>query len=255
MKHPVTFSHPALTPLTVEIQPDQVVWSYGLNTANFATYGGEVMQILSMYFDDMTISGTITTYAEMERIFKWFVRYMQIATAGNAGNGSYDTRPVTFSYHHRGWSFDLYPRQAPSFTYGTEVVAPTWTVISAVAEPEPELANAMMTQITAEQWEMEGGGLLALNDSGTVSMDFFSEMRTPGIGYKEENPFSTPSAKKFKRKVAVDGTTELADFFNDIVGAYADGDFSSIRASKPPDSATGKAGEAVKETPGRKTNG
>jgi hypothetical protein len=57
------FEHPSAEgPLSVHVNPNQIEWSYGLNTANYPTYGGEVIQILSTFIDDMTVQGNVTTY-------------------------------------------------------------------------------------------------------------------------------------------------------------------------------------------------
>src|SRR5438067_2227212 len=58
----IVFSHPRLKQnLSIRINPDQITWDYGLNTASFPTYGGEVVQILSVYFGDMTIKGKVSS--------------------------------------------------------------------------------------------------------------------------------------------------------------------------------------------------
>ena len=40
-KHEITFHHPSPqvpTDLTIQVKPDEMIWAYGLNTANFPTY-------------------------------------------------------------------------------------------------------------------------------------------------------------------------------------------------------------------------
>src|SRR4051812_22773780 len=105
-KH-VIFSHPVVSSrlgdLVLRVNPYEVIWSYGLNTANFPTYGGEVVQILSIFFDDMEVSGEVRAYTDVERIYRWFLTYMTVATQGYGGDGSYNAQPVIFKYPHRGW--------------------------------------------------------------------------------------------------------------------------------------------------------
>jgi hypothetical protein len=105
----VTFSHHSMSDLNLYVNPDSIVWSYGLNTQNYPTFGGEVVQILSMFIEDMTITGTVSSYRSMERIYKWFVAYMQNATQGK--NQAYDTTPITFRYNTRVWKFLIQPNQ------------------------------------------------------------------------------------------------------------------------------------------------
>src|SRR5579884_427636 len=78
----VFFAHPQLGTLSIDDGVDEIQWAYNLNTATFPTYGGEVIQILSVFIDDVTIGGTVATYHQMEAIYRFFAAYMQIATQG-----------------------------------------------------------------------------------------------------------------------------------------------------------------------------
>lgn len=221
----VVFSHPAVTPnkLVLTIKPDQITWAYGLNTSNYDTYGGEVVQILSMFFDDMTISGTCRSYSTLEQIYAWFLQYMQIATQGNKGKGSYNARPVIFSYPHRGWEFSIYPKSLPGFRYGTEVVAPTWTVQAAVVEAPADLKSLIMSEAamagTAIQGEFEPFG-----------------KATAMIGYYEDNPWSGVTDQAYQKGAVKDQYSKLADYYNNLIPAWLESDdFHALSAnySKP----------------------
>src|SRR4051794_31156530 len=85
MEAELIFTHPNVrsgTPLTVTTGADMIRWTYTLNTANWPTYGGEVVQILSVAIDDVNIQGTCRNYAEMENIYAYFLEFVQIATQG-----------------------------------------------------------------------------------------------------------------------------------------------------------------------------
>lgn len=277
----VIFTHPSLTPLQVSVNPDEITWAYGLNTASFPTYGGEVVQILSMYFDDMTIKGTVGTYAEIEKIYGWFLLYIQTATQGQTGTGSYNTTPITFLYPARGWQFTIYPKSLPSFKYGTEVVAPSWTITAAVAEPEAELTELVMDEATLAAAASTGG----FEPFGTT---------TAAIGYNDDNPFSDPAAAppptdaadssaptaphpppgvsgphgttagaragdKPGDKTSAESTAaydfkaankDLADFFNKLIPAYLQKDFHDLTV---PDSASGPPNLTPGSTDGTQT--
>ena len=73
-------------PLVVTTGLDEIAWAYALNTATFPTYGGEVVQILSVYIDDMEVEGTVRTYAEAEAIYSFFMKYFTIATQGTSSS-------------------------------------------------------------------------------------------------------------------------------------------------------------------------
>lgn len=212
------FSHPAMkNPLVVPIRPDQIVWSYGLNTQTYPTFDGEVVQILSMYVGDMQINGTISTYDQMEKIYSWFIQYMQNATQGGRGNVSkqYDTRPVKMHYLHRDWKFDIYPRDLPGFRYGREVVAPTWQLTAAVSEYDEDFR----TSVISEQMFAGEAAASGFEPFGTA---------TGEIGYEENNPWSAPDANKATRDEKL---KKLEDHLVNLIPTYLDGSFEDLEAS------------------------
>jgi hypothetical protein len=207
-KDKIVFSHPALSDnLTVDVNPDSIIWSYGLNTQNYPTFGGEVVQILSMFIEDMTITGTVSSYAKMEKIYSWFVAYMERATQGKSQ--AYDTTPVTFWYPARGWKFLIQPKAAPGFKYGKDVVAPTWSVSAAVVESPESFQNTL--QSTAEAQAMQDP---EFQPFGTA---------TARIGYSEFNPWTTPNTGKSYKE----GATK--EYYAELSGA--NGPFNSFMKS------------------------
>ena len=213
----VTFSHHSMSDLNLYVNPDSIVWSYGLNTQNYPTFGGEVVQILSMFIEDMTITGTVSSYRSMERIYKWFVAYMQNATQGK--NQAYDTTPITFRYNTRGWKFLIQPKSAPGFRYGKDVVAPTWTVQAAVVESPESFEELVKTDAQTQAMQSDEG----FQPFGTA---------TAQIGFSEFNPWTTPNTGKSYKK----GATK--DYYAELSGA--NGPFNSFMKSWLPgeDSAT-----------------
>lgn len=227
MKSEIVFQHPRIKEdLRIYIKPDAITWSYGLNTANYPTYGGEVIQILSCFIDDLTVQGTIRTYHDLEKIYGWFIDYIQIATQGRHGHGSFNTVPVKMKYPERGWSFDIYPKTLPGFKYGRDVIAPQWTVVAAIADPSQaptELQAAILQKAEVDAVENEGNFHLF----GAV---------TGNIGFTKDNPFSDPNVKDVKvknGKVTVDGEdlNKLADWYNNLIPSYLKGDFGDLSAN------------------------
>lgn len=202
--------------LTVEVKPDQISWSYGLNTANYPTYGGEVVQILSCYFDDLTVIGQVGTYEDIEIIYGWFIDYMQAATQGEAGKGSFDTSPVIMTYKPRGWKFRLYPKSLPGFKYGRDVVAPTWKLVAAIAEPGQAFKNAVYDRLPEIYRET---GLTF----GRATMAQFAD--------PFDDPFSGPTDEAYKKDKLRGAYGELADTFNNLIPSYLEGDFEDLSAS------------------------
>jgi hypothetical protein len=219
-KGEIIFTHPSMgKPLMVKVKPDQITWSYGLNTKNYPTYGGEVVQILSMNVGDMQIKGTVGTYKETEEIYAWFIQYMQNATQGvqtRNNRKSYDTRPVEMQYPHRHWKFSIYPKSVPGFVYGRDVVAPTWELNAAVSEYSDNFKESIISdQMFAG--EAAAGGF---EPFGTV---------TAGIGFRENNPWSGPTQEQAAS--VAEENQKIADHFNNLIPSFLGGDFSSTEAN------------------------
>lgn len=53
----ITFEHSQLKSLTLRLNPTKVEWTYNLNTKVEQTYGGQVIQILSINFDQLILEG------------------------------------------------------------------------------------------------------------------------------------------------------------------------------------------------------
>lgn len=254
----IRFTHPdmpeGLKELVVSVAPNQIEWSYGLNVENFPTYGGEVIQILSAYIDDMSITGNVETYRQLENIYRWFIIYAQVATVGYQGSGKFNVKPVQMHYDERSWHFQLYPKGVPAFKYGTEVVAPEWQLTAAVVDPAQAVIDALMDQAAIEA---------ATSKTGEPAL--FGKA-TAEIGYQEKNPFSDPEGdegalkKKNEEKYlgganVKQGIENLADEYNKLLPAYLEGDFEDLTSSysKPVAKAAQKVEEKVK--PKAKKNG
>lgn len=207
----VKFSHPLIDKtegsLRITTGANQITWGYGLNTAVYPTYGGEVVQVLSAYTDDLTIGGDVKTYAQMEHIYHWFLKYMQIATQGEVGGVHFNEAPVTMYYPLRGWKLKIRPTSLPGFRYGREVVAPTWQLQASVAEEDPA-----MTAMTLDEASKRGFDFTRLH---------------AGIGYDNENPFTDPAARhdKYNPRQA---TKDISDFYTKLIPAYLAHDFDSL---------------------------
>lgn len=228
MADQLIFSHPAINgSLKVPINPNQIEWSYGLNTVNYPTYGGEVIQILSCFIDDMTVTGNVRTYRQMEDIYRWFIDYIQLATQGLKGAGKFNIHPVSMFYRPRGWNFQIYPTQMPGFRYGRDVVTPEWTMQAAVVDPDQNLQEKIMNraQIQASYGDLQLFGKATAN-----------------IGFEPDDPFRTPDVQNAnKDKKLKKGNTsrydygKLADWYNNLIPSYLDNNFDDLTAdySKP----------------------
>lgn len=206
----INFYHPDVDRgLSVTTGPDDVQWSYGLNTVTYPTYGGEVVQILSAYADNLTVGGTVQTYKKLDEIYSWFLEVMHVMTQGRAvvNDESYSQEPVIMSYAERGWYWHIFPLSLPGYRRGREVVAPEWRLEASVYEADT-----------------------AVNDLSLKAAKDGIEKVTLGIGYDPDNPFSNPFAddKNFKAKDLHEYYDEAVDNFSKLIPAYMDGNFESV---------------------------
>jgi len=162
--------------LIVTTGANQISWGYNLNTQSYATYAGEVVQVLSTNIDDLEIVGEVKSYSEMETIYAWFLQYMLKATQGYAGE-SYVETPVIMTYPERGWSLAIKPIQMPGMRYGRDVIIPQWRLKASIVDPDP-----IMDELTVDYAQAGQTGLQAF---GRLTAD---------IGYRRRNPFSDPNA-------------------------------------------------------------
>jgi hypothetical protein len=217
----VQFEHPKIGVLNVRTKPNAVEWGYGLNTVNYPTYGGEVVQVLSCYIEDMNIEGDVRTYREIEEIYGWFIEYMQLATQ----KGRHDETPVKFRYFERNWVFDIIPKGLPGFRYGRDVVVPSWRMQAHVDEPDFALTELILD-------EKGFTGLAAVE-----GFDPFGTV-TGEIGYSEKDPFSAPdvtAGNEFDPEKDRHDYTSIVDYWTSLIPSYLSGDFSALDAnlSKP----------------------
>lgn len=221
MSHPVStvhFSHPKIGTLTIETGLDIANWGYNLNTAVFPTYGGEVVQILSVYIDDLKLSGSVATYSQCEAIYSYFASYFQIATQGRVakphpGQSSYNTDPVSFVYPEREWDFKIYPMSAPGFSYNWDAVTRQWQLVAHVIDASPDLdpiKDSIKNQVIQQQLD----GFARIN--GEIS---------PDSGNPETNPFQTYDQAA---EVTTAAVKKNSDYYNSLIPAYAKGDFSAL---------------------------
>ncbi len=223
-------------PLVIETGIDEVAWSYRLNTASFPTYGGEVIQILSVFIDDLKVSGTVAQYDDAERIYRFFMRYFTIATQGASAATSslkYEQKPMVFSYPHRGWVMEIQPLKAPGFTYATETVTPTWQMQAHVVDDSPNVDD-LKELVSLSAGELGSLENVTAVPHGTNSFKLTGVI-APDMGDPAQNPFVAPGkvglGEKFnpaEGKAVTEGLGKIADYYNHLLPSYLGGDFSNV---------------------------
>ncbi len=193
--------------LSVLTGANSITWGYGLNTVTYPTYGGEVVQILSAYMEDLNIVGDVVNYEMMEDIYAWFVTYLNVATAGG-----YDEDVVTMSYPHRQWILQIRPKSLPGLKIGRDVVAPSWSMTAAIIEGDPD----------AERYTL------------SAAIEGLKEVNA-GVGYVEDNPFSAPTkGQAYDTATATSNLKRASDWYSKIVSSYAGGNFDSFDPGAKP---------------------
>jgi hypothetical protein len=245
------FSHELVNggePLVITTGADEIGWSYALNVAEFPTYGGEVVQILSVFIDDVMIEGTVRQYKDTEEIYSFFMEYFTIATQGSSAVSAdkYSQVPMIMEYAHRGWRFEIQPLDAPGFTYAMEMVTPKWQMKAHVVDKTPDvskLQNLIVQELVSkEQFSLKG-------------------VISPESGNPAQNPFIAPGTfqgDKFVEstaKQAAEGVTKIGDYYNSLLPSYLNDTFfqAETAVGAKPNFGNEGFGETVKTTlPGTK---
>lgn len=222
----VTFSHPnkAVGNLLIETGLDTAQWGYNLNTQVYPTYGGEVVQILSVYIDDLQMGGNVATYSQMEAIYSYFAAYMTIATQGrnstpDAGNSAYNLDPITFTYPARGWSFEIMPRSVPGFYMAEDLVLPAWQLTAHVVDDSVN-SNPTLTSIKSQ----------ITNQAVAAGLESFQKINdeiSPDMRNPDTMPFMVFTGSP------ASSLQNYADYYNSLIGTYANADASTIPGSSP----------------------
>lgn len=241
------FSHPnaEVGELTLVDGATEITWSYNMNVQVFPTYGGEVVQILSVNIGDLMMAGQFRTYAQMERFYRYFFKYMQVASQGKneasvAGATSYNQKPIRFVYGTRGWDFEIMPTSAPACRWATEVVAPVWQLTAFVVDDYGDAQR--LSELIKDNIDLDG--LESTEGEFTI---------TGEIGFVADNPWSEPwpQDKTFNPDRVRDAWDEAGDYYNKLIPSYLEGDFDSLTAgigSSPAFLKWGKAQTTDKST-------
>lgn len=251
----VTFSHSYCGHLTIETGIDYSAWSYGLNTQTYPTFGGEVVQILSVFIDDLTLKGTVSSYAQLETIYRYFAKYLIAATQGHTRspvpNESYNLDPMTFIYPARGWTFYIYPLAVPGFAYATGTVGPQWQLQAHVIDDSPDIG---VIKDGIEALSIKSINSVAGTPVKTQGTFKLSGNISPKYGNPNADPFQTDDP--FNRQEATQAG-QWADYYSSLIPAYMKGDFSSLTGVVGSQPNFGKKGKAdqhsvkVTQTPDR----
>ncbi len=101
-----SLNHPTAGSFQFRTNPNEITWSYRLNTKVENTYGGRVVQILSTNIDDLTVKVDCGRggYPYLMKVCNYFRDLLVEQRKGE---------PATFRYTTRGWHMNVYAVSIP----------------------------------------------------------------------------------------------------------------------------------------------
>lgn len=138
---------------TFPFNPDSVIWAYNTNTNETFTKGGKVIQILSCFVDQFTVTGELGSggYEEMRKFEQAFVT-MALAQQQTG-------KSVRFSVPSRSWDFSVFLKTLPSIKFTRETTSVPYSITLvletpvAVAEATDSAVQALMkTMLDGVDW-------------------------------------------------------------------------------------------------------
>lgn len=243
------FSHPLITnDLVLRLAPTEVDWSYNLVTSSTDTYAGQVVQLLSINFENFVVVGRFgresrddyhrngdawvrnsapsttassQTYGPgLTQMTEWFKYYFSIASQGN-GKDNYSEQPVTVTYQGSSdigvddnkteLSWLVYPTSFPSYKIANDNFAPEWRVECQVYEaPKTIIQTTMDEAISRLEYK-------PLYQPGDIWSDPFS------VG-----PNPSPAQLRQAAKDALNAALGDVDHFFTLLPTYTESDILDL---------------------------
>jgi hypothetical protein len=235
--------------LAIPTGADEITWGYQVNTQRTPTYGGEVVQILSMYADKMVIRGTCQNYNEQRKIYEYFRNYVRYVTGAVGGTTRRRQNFLQFRYPARGWSFVIMVVEAPQLIMRTAQAAPEWQI---TAEVVSENARVAFGQNRVDRWAnvlptvippmMRGRSTRAAAAEATVLTPTASSEDIVYSTLELKTDESGGAIKNFKNVVrtaetdpfgdlmefTTGGRGKIAENFAALMASYATGDLNTM---------------------------
>lgn len=208
----------AVGSLVIRTGADEITWGYGLNTKRIPTYGGEVVQILSMFSDKMTIAGTCRTYNEQRQIYEYFKTYIAYTTGAKGVDTERHQKFLRFRYPARKWSFVIMVQDIGSMRMGKDIAAPTWSLTAEIVSENDRYA---LGNDRLDKW---ASVLKQPLTSNRMSRSGKKSIRGPKNFklIRDGDPFGDlvdPIGRRGK----------IADNFDALVASWATGDITTLR--------------------------
>jgi len=220
-----TFTSEICTPntITLYLSPNNVNWEYNLKTNIINTYGGQVVQILGVSIENLTIEGFFGSEgmwgfnrgrnnnlinerfndsnvkswesgklgSGLYQLSEWFKTYFyRITQAGN-----FNKEYMVFKYPHMGWEWNIRPLEFPRVRFANDELLPQWRITCDFIE---DLQSNFTQEITKSAKAALG------------------RMRN-NVGFSEFIEWSSPiyNTKKDRQKVA----NEIGAKYSELLGS------------------------------------
>jgi hypothetical protein len=216
--------------LVIETGADEITWGYGMNVSRTPTYGGEVVQILSMYADKLNIKGVCQNYGKQREICEFFQRYIGYVTGSEkkVRRQGY----LQFSYPARDWNFIIMVTEAPDLMLATEVVTPEWKITAEIVSENDRYAlgkarhdqmSSVLKEVIPQNTPKSRRGA-ALNVPQNVQVTTNDKGRVKNFLIKRTtNPLGDPTG-------FLDGSRgKIAENFAALQASWATGSIETLR--------------------------
>lgn len=210
--------------ISLYLSPNNVTWRYQLRTNVIDTYGGQVIQILGVSIEDLTLRGffggegmwgfdekNVSRYESsnykqwqelstpslrngMVQFSEWFKTYFYYVTQA----GGFEKDNIVFSYPHLGWLWKIRPLDFPRIRFANDELVPQWELKCDFIE---DIQNYFIQEVT---------------ESAKKALTRFRD----NVGWSEFIEWSQPvyTTQQNRKEVA----REIATNYSDFIG----GDFS-----------------------------
>lgn len=212
--------------LEIPTGADEITWGYGLNTKRIPTYGGEVVQVLSMYADKMTIKGTCRTYNEMNKIYNFFKKYIEYTTGAKGINTKRHQKFLKFKYPARRWSFIIMVDDISSMRMSKDISAPVWSLTAEIVSENDRYA---LGSERADRW------------ASALHQPMIQKAVKSGKSYGPRNFKLLRNGDAYgDQMTAAERRGKISQNFDALVASWATGDITTLRNNPlvdPPQSA------------------
>lgn len=206
----------AFRSLALRMNPNEVSWTYNLNTQSYDTYGGQVIQVLSINIDNLVISGQLGKEGPFG-VYKVGSKQKDDRYNGPVPAGGFSTKYVDRQSDYNGAAYpglhamvEFFREYFALVSQGGDAQNPGRFVqvpmhLSYGGGPTHDNRNWTITPTTfpdfrrandnfAPEWRVEAQVIEA--DAGIVKHQKSAaiDRLQAAIGYKARNPFSDPLA-------------------------------------------------------------